>query len=314
MGKGVQRERALPVTSSSGSVRISMGTGARIEPASATSIRDTLQTHIRAAARALQGARPPSDEAVHAARKHIKRARALLRLLREAAGSEAYRREKLALRDAARQLSRVRDATVMLQSLQIVRKRAPTQLALDDIDRALRRERLATRREILAAGKRARLVRVLAGSEARVGSWRLAPDASLLLDAMRRLYRAGRRALRRARSQPSEATLHQARKQVKYLELVLEPFQPARSSRRLSRAIKATEAIEEDLGRSHDLAVLRARIVAMNGKARKEGKALLLRIDARRNELDDRALQAGRRFYARRPKDFARKLRSALAT
>ncbi|MPZ46072.1 MAG: CHAD domain-containing protein, partial [Betaproteobacteria bacterium] len=116
-----------------------------------------------------------------------------------------------------------------------------------------------------------------------------------------------------ARSRPSEESLHEARKQVKYLELVLEPFQAARSSPRLARAIKVTEAIEEDLGRAHDLAVLRARIGPMIRGRQKDGEALLLRLDARRNALDDRALKVGRRFYARRPQDFARKLRPSLA-
>src|SRR4029078_8088646 len=59
---------------------------------------------------------PPSDRAVHKTPKRLKRTRAALRLNRPALGERAYERESRALRDAARPLGRVRDATAILDT------------------------------------------------------------------------------------------------------------------------------------------------------------------------------------------------------
>src|SRR5882757_3585128 len=59
-----------------------------------------------------------TDEKVHDARKRINKARAALRLLRDALGKSTYTRENRALRDVARPLSKVRDSKVLLDTLQ----------------------------------------------------------------------------------------------------------------------------------------------------------------------------------------------------
>ena len=58
-----------------------------------------------------------SDETIHAVRKRLKSARAKLRLLRAAVSDEPYAQANAALRDAARPLSAVRDAKVMLETV-----------------------------------------------------------------------------------------------------------------------------------------------------------------------------------------------------
>ena len=58
-----------------------------------------------------------ADEAIHSARKELKKARATLRLLRKALGDAVYKRENAAIRDAARPLSDVRDSRVLLDTL-----------------------------------------------------------------------------------------------------------------------------------------------------------------------------------------------------
>src|SRR5437763_13387486 len=55
--------------------------------------------------------------AVHAARKSVKKERALLRLMRGSVDGSRRRRENAALRDAARRLSGARDADVMIETL-----------------------------------------------------------------------------------------------------------------------------------------------------------------------------------------------------
>ena len=56
--------------------------------------------------------------AVHATRKHIKKARALLRLVRDELGKEVFKEENRRLRDVARSFSSSRDACVRLQVLE----------------------------------------------------------------------------------------------------------------------------------------------------------------------------------------------------
>src|SRR5436190_20379458 len=66
----------------------------------------------------LTGARPePRDEALHEARKCFKKVRAMLRLVRPKIGTKMYRGENLCIRDAARPLTEVRDAKILIETL-----------------------------------------------------------------------------------------------------------------------------------------------------------------------------------------------------
>src|SRR5262245_51916833 len=57
------------------------------------------------------------EEAVHEARKDMKKLRALLRLVRGELGERVYSAENACFRDIARELAGVRDADVMLATL-----------------------------------------------------------------------------------------------------------------------------------------------------------------------------------------------------
>src|SRR5205814_6211686 len=84
----------------------------------AKGVRRILKKQTGKAVKALEeGGRPLSDEAVHTARKQMKKVRASLRLLREALGSRTYGRENACVRDAARPLTEVRDAGVLVDTL-----------------------------------------------------------------------------------------------------------------------------------------------------------------------------------------------------
>src|SRR5207247_1571238 len=59
----------------------------------------------------------PGDEAVHEARKCFKKIRAVLRLVRPEIGEVVYERENTWFRDAGRPLTEVRDAKILVESL-----------------------------------------------------------------------------------------------------------------------------------------------------------------------------------------------------
>ena len=189
---------------------------------SAARVKEILLDHVRNAATALRGT-PPSDESIHEARKQIKRARTSLRLLRDAIGRKAYRDENVALRNAARPLSRVRDAQVMREALEnLCGNASMTSNSSDPIRRSLVREYDSARRAI--AGPALGTIRkALEGAERRIKALP-APDSNgaLLAAAAERLYRKGGAALAQATVDRTETKLHEARKQTKYLGLALE--------------------------------------------------------------------------------------------
>src|SRR5262245_25721620 len=63
------------------------------------------------------GANGPRDEVVHEVRKSFKKVRAVLRLVRPVIGEKCYRRENTCFRDAARPLTEVRDARILIETL-----------------------------------------------------------------------------------------------------------------------------------------------------------------------------------------------------
>ena len=60
--------------------------------------------------------------AVHEARKHLKKVRALIRLLRPATGKAFYKRENAAMRKRPSECRRSRDSHVRVQTIIVTRK------------------------------------------------------------------------------------------------------------------------------------------------------------------------------------------------
>jgi CHAD domain-containing protein len=269
-------------------------------------IRDSVRQRLDKAVRALEKRNAPSDGAVHYARKQLKRARAGLRLLRDAVPKASYSRENGALRDAARPLSLIRDARIMLDTLERARRNTPSRGGgLRRLRRALREERASVRREILQhAVHRKRIVRTLTRAGHRLARWRPRVDnRSALRASVKRLYRRGRKALARAETDPTVENLHEFRKQVKYLGLAMQTLAAIEASTR-GKLAKRAEFIADRLGDDHDLAMLREKITALSPAMGKVPKALLTHMDRRRRKLEKKAVKRGQRLYECKPKDF----------
>jgi CHAD domain-containing protein len=235
-----------------------------------------------------------ADEAVHEARKDMKKLRALVRLARGELGDELYRAENARFRDIGRLLSGVRDADVMLATLKSVDSGARPEL-----HEALK----AHRRSLEAAGTpRDDAVAALEDGRDEVEGWPLVrDDFDALEPGLRRMYRRGRRALRDVEQEPSDESLHEWRKRVKdlwYHHTLLEDAWPGPMEGLGDEA----HALSDRLGEDHDLVVLR-------GWAHERAAALDLSqldetIEARRAALQADALAIGRRLYAERPRAF----------
>ena len=253
--------------------------------------------------------RPLSDKAVHAARKSLKKARAMLRLLRPSMGGAAYHRENAALRDIARSFCEIRDARVLLQTLEQLarRSREGRPRAISELQRVLRRERAAVRARLLQeVGLFEGQLQALREAHRRAGRWRVGRRGWAVLGAgLARVYGQGRRALALARRDPAAARLHEWRKQTKYLwhQLqVLEPLGPA-----VARGADLAHRLADALGMDHDLWVLRTTVAA-KVSARAGRQQLIGLIDQRAEGLRGQAFVLGRELYADTAPEFEARL------
>ena len=268
-------------------------------------VKKAAETELRQAVEGLTGQSGlDPDEAAHDARKRTKKVRALLRLARPEIGEKVYRRENGALRDAARLLSPVRDAWVLVE-------------AVDDLvtppDEDLSPEAVAAFRAVLVGEHRSlqtglkeegAAVETATAYErvlARLSRWPIEDHGwASLDDGLEDVFRRGRQAMGRARGKGRADDFHEWRKQVKYLRhqfALLRPVWPD-----VLEAMEDTaDELGERLGGDHDLAVLRERVETEQMLAPRVRQALLRRIDTRRKEHQRAALALGNRLYAEKP-------------
>jgi len=251
-------------------------------------------------------------EAVHEARKDLKKARSLLRLARPGLPGDVYRRENGALRATGRSLSGARDADVLVETVADLGERYAGQLpeaqfaALGAGLAAAADEARASARDDVAADA----VATLDAVAARVGDWPLERcDHDTLVHGATRAYRRGRTALAAVEKTPSVECLHDLRKRVKdlwYHGRLLEEAWP----RVVKAQSKAAHALADLLGDDHDLAVLAERVergVATDAPI--DDEAVLGLIARRRAELQAELMPIARRLYAEPPKAFRGRLR-----
>lgn len=239
---------------------------------------------------------------VHAARKAIKRTRALARLLREGLGA-GFHRDNLDLRDAARRLAERRDAAVAADAF--------TRLVPEPVGplAAIRERLAAVRDEVVAADAAlAAAAEDLARVRSRSADWPpLERGWSILEPGLKTSYKQGRQAMRTAFADPTPAAFHAWRKRVKDLwyhtQLLHNVWKGVQSA-----WAEALEDLSDALGDDHDLEVLRAALAAhpdLDPEARRD---VLARADARSAELRAAAWTLGQRLYAERPRRYAARI------
>jgi len=262
-----------------------------------------IENAIRASSAKQNGKGSP----VHETRKHLKKARAALRLAAGEIERKVWKREDRCLRKVGRLISDVRDAEVRLQTVRQLREfargkkrsfRETEELLAFELDSFL-----AAFSEWPEEAKD-RLSQVLD----RIRAW---PLNDLRCKQMRKsvqmTYKRGRNALKAAIEKTSTKNLHTFRKRAKelwYQLRILQPLAPA-VFKELNDELKT---IGQYLGQIHDLAFVAERVASM-GSARKQGDRILnALIDSREKEVERTAIALGERFYAESPRQFARRL------
>ena len=282
-----------------------------------SSVRTCAREQLAGALERLEHAGEDSVRAVHEARKHLKKTRALLRLVRPALGKHAYRRENDTLRDAGLALSGTRDADVLVQTVGKLADHAAGPLLADTFDQlreALGAEAAAARG--VAGGdpvpELAHVIEMLRAAELSVEAWPLdEADWKTVLTGVTRAYSRGRDAFAVARATPEPELLHAWRKRAKdlwYHQRLLAPAWPDV----LGAQAEAAHTLTELLGDDHDLAVLAARLSdetrPLPPVVDADRAALLALVEHRSHELRTAATQLGHRIYAESPKAFTRRL------
>jgi CHAD domain-containing protein len=250
-------------------------------------------------------------EAVHDARKSLKKERSLLRMARGSLSASQRRRENAALRDAGRRLSLVRDADVMIEALGKIADRYAGQFpstSVEAIRGRLEHDREVARLELMASGAPEAGAEDLKSALARVGGWRLkAGGWKAIGPGLERGYRDGRKAFAVARKEPTAENLHEWRKRAKdlwYHLRLLEEIAP----HTVSAHAKDAHLLSDLLGDDHDLAVLRDSVQASAKEVPVDTAAVLVAIDHRRQQLQEEAVFLGGRMYAEKPKAFTRRM------
>lgn len=273
-------------------------------------LRRVARHFIRRASRALASS-DLTDTAVHDARKDLKRSRTALRLLRPALEEPIYRRADALLRDAAHALNAARDAKVITQTLQSLRRshRALRRDAeVTNLLRTLQADQTGLRRLREHPAQLARTRGALEQLYGLVTHWCVGTHGwSVLGPAVKRIYKRGRRVLPPATPRPTDRALHEWRKQVKYLRYALEILAPMRA-RRLARLARQAEQLTDCLGEAHDLAMLvrKARVFVEHNRA--DLAPLFTIIDQQRKRLILDALSRGEQLYRAKPVDWATQL------
>jgi CHAD domain-containing protein len=252
-------------------------------------------------------------EAIHAARKDMKKLRAVLRLVREGLGEETFGAENRRYREAGRLLAASRDAEVKVETLAALEERFGGEMP-QGAARAWRVALEGERDEVAGAaegevGPRLEQARAaLDAGIAAIPSWPLEGGSWELIEpGLLRSYRRGRREWKRTRSRASAESVHEWRKRVKDLTYQLRIVRKAWPETIDEMASRAHE-LADLLGDHHDLTVLAADL---RERPEIEGRAALAApIERRQDELLGEALELGGRLFAEKPSAFRARMRA----
>jgi CHAD domain-containing protein len=256
------------------------------------------------------------EEVVHDVRKRLKRVRALIRLARDGLGRKRAEREGARFRDAGRPLSEVRDAAVLVGTLDGLIDRFGDQGRAESIgtarDALLRRKRDVCRRVPDEEHAPARIAETLEEARRDVKKWRVSGGGwSAIEGGLERIYKRGYRAFHEAKESPTDEGLHQWRKRVKDLRHLMEILKPIRPAFAESRG-EAAQKLADLLGDDHDLAVLRQTLSTSEDETlnRASAEVILPLIDHRKAELRRDAFALGPTLFGERPDVFLARLRA----
>jgi CHAD domain-containing protein len=241
---------------------------------------------------------------IHEARKRIKKARAILKLLKGALGAH-YADENGQLRSVGQALGRVRDPEVLVETLEAIRGRSSTVISdatRQRVARGLRRRHDQAQHSAPDVARRAvgilkRVRKTLPDEVAKAG------DLAAVRKGLASVYRQSRAAIGELTLDADAAAFHAWRRRVKehwYHVRLFEGRHPA--SRARARSLRA---LEKELGEEHNLAILNDVLLKSPGRFgdARTTNLVLGCIQKRQRVLRKKALARGRRLFVAKPKE-----------
>ena len=269
-------------------------------------LRRICQKQIELALAIARGETETDDTPVHETRKHLKKARAALRLVKKEIGRGLFKRQDHCLRNVGRLISEIRDAEVRLQTVR----------QLQGLTRRQRRRSYRTVEEMLTlelanfiaafADWQKQAIPMLESVCQEIDRWPVDQlDCEQVRCAVQQTYKCGRKALAKAKATSTAEDYHALRseaKQLWYQLRILRPINPVV----LKNLADELRAVGDLLGRAHDLSFLGDRLHQERGNSQfeREGHQLLALIESSGSDLQRAAAELAERFFAERPRDF----------
>jgi len=250
-----------------------------------------------------------TEESVHEARKHVKKIRAVIHLLRSELGDD-YARLNRRARSVSHRISEIRDADALIETMTSLRRRyrAVMRVGLRAGTATLnarRREAYAS----LAGSHLSDVKRMLERSRRMLRSRvRRAATGRAVRDGIARGYRRARQEMAEATAGADDSRFHVWRRRVKdhwYQLRLIEGL-----TTRVHARVRALGSLQDWLGEHHNLSVLRAVILEQTrrfGSARSIDVVLGC-IDRRQDALRQRAIRRGRSLFSAKPSSFHKQI------
>ncbi|MBV9508459.1 MAG: CHAD domain-containing protein [Acidobacteriia bacterium] len=260
-----------------------------------------------------QAQNPKRDEAIHEARKSVKKLRALLRLVEPELGA-VYRAETQLLRSVGRTLSELRDAGSVIESLDKLQQKFANRLhkpVINSVRRGLEVSKKQLEERDNVDSKLSGIAKKLKAAGKRVKKWPISQDGFPALEpGLEKTFRKGLAAFHQVEKHPSPENYHDWRKRVKdhwyHIRLLQNIW-----TEWMRGYETALRDVETWLGDDHNLVILRERLIAQPDLFGKEETTELVldSVDKYQKELRDNAVSFGKRMYREKPRQFVKSIR-----
>lgn len=253
-----------------------------------------------------------SEEAVHEARKSIKKVRALLRLMRPVFDSD-FAKENNRLRDIGRKLSEIRDAYALIETFDYLNANYRDELgdlSLTNLRQTLVDQRQAQTEEFDGAHQIPLLIEGLQHICKQANTWPYkSANIDLLAKGIATSLRCGLDQFYEVYDHPLPEIYHEWRKRTKDLCYQLTLLKKAWPDV-FEGYLKSAKTLEKLLGMDHNLVVLRNSLLKESNLLGpdEERQQLLPIIDMDQKALRRKAKKLGARLYSEKPKQWIRRI------
>jgi CHAD domain-containing protein len=272
-------------------------------------LRRICRSQVANALQIARGELEPDDTPVHQTRKHLKKARAVLRMVADEIGHGLFKEQDRCFRDIGRLISDVRDAEVRLQTVR----------QLQEITRRQSNQTFHKTEELLLA-ELEHFLAAFAGWQKQAATqleklcretekWPIDDlNCKCIRAAVQRGYKSGRDAFAHAQTKPTPENFHEFRSETKRLFYQLRILRPVNPPV-VGALLDELNSLGEMLGRSHDLHFLGERLRRHDSNpSPQEACVLVAVIEASEVELQKRSVDLAAHFFDERPRDFGNRL------